>query len=71
MKQLEDIKKSEILLKELKDKVRIQSKSLKKLQEDDKINDEAAAQGNLDVETDFRKKEDTENQMVKEIEILA
>jgi hypothetical protein len=39
--------------------------------EDDKINDEAAAQGNLDVETDFRKKEDTENQMVKEIEILA
>jgi len=42
------------LLQELKDKVRVQSKTLKKLQEDDKINDEAAAQGNLDLETDFR-----------------
>lgn len=42
----------------------------KKLQEDDKINDEAASSGNEEVNTDLKLKEETENQMMKEVEIL-
>lgn len=58
---MEAIEKSEKELIKLRENVKAQTKVFKKLQEDDKINDQARSEGNEEVEADMKLKEETEN----------